>query len=234
MYSWYVIFISVIPAFNVIVCLICFCTFELLSSDYSCWDWAVGTTDLRITEDEIGDDGKGRSEMHRHTACVAGEVTIGRSAASTLHIELCRLLWLVLTSQWQTQRSLCNALSTLVWQWLYTSALEHRYLFLEEWPPWGSIGCEDLKLVRLQIAGCDVWLQCVLVSLQLSTLGLSSMLNLNVKDYFDDTSVVHPCDVTNPTELSWHQYRLNFCHVADMQDFSFRDLVLQSYTSDEA
>jgi len=55
------------------------------------------------------------------TACVAGEAT---------------------TRRWSTA---CLAWSTLVLQWLYTSAVEDWYLFLEEWPPRGSIGREDLN-----------------------------------------------------------------------------------------
>ena len=49
------------------------------------------------------------------------------------------------------------------------------------------IGREGLKLIRLQIAGSHVWLQCAcpcISSAVHSTLGLSSMLKLAVKDYF--------------------------------------------------
>jgi len=142
-----------------------------------------------------------------------------------------------LCRRWSHDRALVDSLSCRVehacLQEMYTPAVEDRYLFLEERPPRGSVGREVLSSsgFRSQALVFDFSLQSVLVSLPLSTLGSSSMLKLAVKDYFGDTSVVHACDVTNPTESSWHHYRLDSYHVVYLQDFSIRDLVLPLYTT---
>ena len=99
-----------------------------------------------------------------------------------------------------------------------------RRSILASWTRSTTIICLpwETPVVGLHVAGFRVWLQHVFELLPLTTETSGAMYKLTVEDSLRKMSVIHPCDMPDPTKLSWHYEGFDASYITYLQNHSAR------------